>query len=295
MLFDRKKTDAEQSVRGIGLGLRYELAHELFDRRPIEVKWVEIHPENFIGRGGAFEAMLDVARTRYPIVTHGLTQCVGSPDPLDPDYLGKLRTLLRAHRARWHSEHLAWGNLGGVFAHDLLPMPFTRAAVRRCADTIRQLRDALEIDVAIENVSYYGHPGIADADELTFLLDVLDEADAKLLLDVNNVWVNSRNHGFDPRQFVSRIPPERVVQLHVAGHFVRTDGLIIDTHAEAVCEGVYDLLAHALAHVGDVPVLLERDGNYPPFEALLDELRRLEAIRVRALESRTTLVCEVRT
>jgi uncharacterized protein (UPF0276 family) len=135
---------------GVGLGLRHELSRELFETRPREVAWVEIHPENFIGRGGTFAAMLEEARARYDVVTHGLTQCVGSPDPLDLDYVARLRALLRDNRARWHSEHLAWSNLGGRFSHDLLPMPFTRASVRRAAETIRELRDRLGLDVAIE-------------------------------------------------------------------------------------------------------------------------------------------------
>ena len=271
---------------GVGLGLRHELSRELFETRPREVAWVEIHPENFIGRGGTFAAMLEEARARYDVVTHGLTQCVGSPDPLDLDYVARLKSLLRDNRARWHSEHLAWSNLGGRFSHDLLPMPFTRASVRRAAETIRELRDRLELDVAIENASYYGHPGAPEMSEIEFLEEVLEAADCKILLDVNNVWVNAQNHGFDPAAFISRVPADRVVQLHVAGHFVRPDGLIIDTHAEPVCEGVYRLLDHTLAHVGDVPTLLERDGNYPSLEVVLEELRRLEAIRARALEAR---------
>ncbi len=282
-------------MHGVGLGLRHELSRELFETRPAEVAWVEIHPENFIGRGGSFAAMLEEARARYPLVTHGLTQCVGSPDPLDATYLASLRALLRANGARWHSEHLAWGNLGGRFSHDLLPLPFTRAAVRRAAETIRELRDRLEVDVAVENTSYYGHPGAAEMNEIEFLTEVLEAADCKVLLDVNNVWVNAKNHGFDPRAYVSRVPRERVVQLHVAGHFVRNDGLIIDTHAEPVCEGVYALLEHTLAHAGDAPILLERDGNYPAFSALVDEAKRLEALRARVLdEARQSAVPEVR-
>lgn len=269
-------------MRGVGLGLRQELARELFDTRPSEVAWVEIHPENFLGRGGAFAAMLEEARGRYEVVTHGLTQCVGSPDPLDDGYLGDLRALLRAQGARWHSEHLAWGNLGGRFSHDLLPLPFTRAAIRRAIETVRALRDRLEVEIAVENTSYYGHPGTAEMEEIDFLLEVVEGADCKVLLDVNNVWVNAQNHGFDPRAFISRLPRERIVQLHVAGHLVRKDGLRIDTHAEPVCESVFGLLEHTLLHAGDVPTLLERDGNYPAFEVVREELRRLEAIRARA-------------
>ncbi|MBX7191159.1 MAG: DUF692 domain-containing protein [Sandaracinaceae bacterium] len=281
--------------KGVGLGLRHELAKELFETRPREVAWVEIHPENYVGRGGTFAAMLEEARDRYDVVTHGLTQCVGSPDPLDLAYVARLKTLLRDNRATWHSEHLAWCNLGGRFSHDLLPMPFTRASVRRAAETIRELRDRLEIEIAIENASYYGHPGEPEMSEIEFLEEVLDAADCKILLDVNNVWVNAQNHRFDPAAFLSRVPAERVVQLHVAGHFIRPDGLIIDTHAEPVCDGVYDMLDHTLHHVGDVPILLERDGNYPALAVVLDELRRLEAVRARVLEQRRlTPALEVR-
>lgn len=269
-------------MRGVGLGLRHELSRELFEKRPPEVAWVEIHPENFIGRGGTFAAMLEEARDRYAIVTHGLTQCVGTPDPFDAGYLASLRQLLAAQRAGWHSEHLAWGNLGGRFSHDLLPMPFTRASVRRAIESIRELRDRLEVEIAVENASYYGHPGEPEMGEIEFVLEVLEGADCKILLDVNNVWVNAQNHGFDPRAYVSRVPAARVVQLHVAGHFVRPDGLIIDTHAEPVCDGVYALLDHTLAHVGaEIPILLERDGNFPGLEVVLGELRRLEAIRAQ--------------
>lgn len=282
---ERLRRIGRMPVRGVGLGLRHELSRALFDARPDDVKWLEIHPENYLGRGGHFASILDEARASYGIVTHGLTQCVGSPDPLDRPYLASLRAMLTTQGAAWHSEHLAWGNLGGRFTHDLLPLPFTRAAVRRAADVTRAISDALGLPVALENASYYGHPGDPEMDERAFLLEVLDASDACLLLDVNNVWVNAQNHGFDPHAFVRALPPERVVQVHVAGHFVRPDGLIIDTHAEPVCEGVYALLDTAIRHVGDVPILLERDGNYPELPRLLEELRRLDAIRERALAS----------
>jgi hypothetical protein len=162
--------------------------------------------------------------------------------------------------------------------HDLLPLPFTREAVDVAVARIREARDRLELPVALENISYYANAGPAEMPEPDFLLEVLERSDAKLLLDVNNVFVNSRNHGFDPRAYLDRMPVERVVQIHIAGHFTRDDGLIIDTHGEAIREEVYALLEHTLRRTGPVPVLLERDQNFPDFDELLAEVKRLDAI-----------------
>jgi uncharacterized protein len=270
-------------AEGVGIGLRWELAEELFREPPEIVRWLEIHPENYIGRAGFFEAHLEQARSIRPVVTHGLTLCLGSPDPFEREYVGQLKGLLRTLGSRWHSEHLCWGGVEGAYLHDLLPLPQTTAAAKMAAARIHELRDALEVDVALENVSTYGHPGARQLDEIDFVLDVLDRSGAKMLLDVNNVWVNANNHGIDARAYIDRIPRDRVVQIHVAGHFVRPDGLIIDTHAEPVTDGVKDLLAHALTRLGPVPVLLERDGNYPPFADLMTEVRSLSDIYDRSV------------
>jgi uncharacterized protein (UPF0276 family) len=267
---------------GVGIGLRWELAEDLFRELPERVRWLEIHPENYIGRAGFFEAHLEQARATHPIVTHGLTLCLGSPEPFEPAYVARLKALVRTLGSRWHSEHLCWGGVDGAFLHDLLPLPQTTASAKMAAARIRELRDAIEVDVALENVSTYGHPGPRQLDEIDFVLDVLDRSGAKMLLDVNNVWVNANNHGIDPKTYIDRIPKDRVVQIHVAGHFVRPDGLIIDTHAEPVRDEVKDLLAHALTRLGGVPVLLERDGNYPPFGELMAEVASLSEIYDRS-------------
>ena len=271
-------------VEGVGLGLRHDLARELLERRPDEGRWLEIHPENYVARGGRFELNLEEARARWPIVTHGLTCGVGTARPFDPRYTRALRALLEAVGAPFHSEHLCFGGVDDTFLHDLLPLPFNREAVRTAAARARELRDAIERPLAIENISYYADPldpgGWTEPD---FLLEVLDAADAALLLDVNNVYVNSLNHGFDPRAYIDRIPRERVVQIHVAGHFTGKDGVIIDTHGEPVCEGVYDLLGYTIARLGPVPVLLERDQNVPPLDELLAEVRRLSTIYERGV------------
>lgn len=265
-------------VHGVGLGLRWELAEDLFRERPASVRWLEIHPENYIERAGAFQAQLEEARTRWPIVTHGLTLCLGSPEPFERSYVAKLKALLRSLGATWHSEHLCWGGVDGAFLHDLLPLPQTTAAATMAAARIRELRDALEVDIALENVSAYAHPGARELDEIDFVVEVLERADAKMLLDVNNVFVNQSNHGIDANTYIDRVPASRVVQIHVAGHLVRPDGLVIDTHAEPVRAEVHALLERTLRRMPDVPVLLERDGNYPPFAELVREVEALARV-----------------
>ncbi len=269
---------SDAAVKGVGLGLRWELAEDLFRDAPSSVRWLEIHPENYIGRAGFYEAQLEEARARYPIVTHGLTLCLGTPDAPDRDYVRELRALVRSLGARWHSEHLCWGGTEGAFLHDLLPLPQTIEAATRAARRLDELRDALEVEVALENVSTYAHPGPRAMSEIDFVLEVLDRSQGKMLLDVNNVWVNQNNHGIDARAYIDRIPADRVVQIHVAGHLVRPDGLIIDTHAEPVASSVRELLAYTMRRMPDVPVLLERDGNYPPFAELVAEVEALAAI-----------------
>jgi uncharacterized protein (UPF0276 family) len=269
-------------VEGIGIGLRKAMAEATLACQAPEVGWLEVHPENYVGRGGHFRSNLERALERFPIATHGLTMGFGAPEPTEPAYMRALRDFLHAINAPWHSEHLCFSGAGGAMLHDLLPLPFTREAVHTAVSRIREARDGLEIEIAIENISYYAELGSAEMTEQQFLLEVLERADCKLLLDVNNVFVNSQNHGFDPHAYLSAIPKERVVQIHVAGHLTRDDGLILDTHGEAVRDEVYDLLEHALRHTGPVPVLLERDQNFPGLEQILAEVRRLSEIHQRA-------------
>ncbi len=264
-------------VEGVGLGLRMPFARELLQRRPPEVRWLEIHPENYMRRGGRYPAVLREAMAHYPIVTHGLTMSFGALQPHEPEFLSALHAFLQDVHTPWHSDHLCFGAVEGTSLHDLLPLPITEEAAALCAQRLVECRDALDLPLAIENVSYYapcGDPAL----EADLCVEVLERADARMLLDVNNVIVNSRNHGFDPFAFVDRIPPERVVQIHVAGHLVRDDRLRIDTHGEPVPTEVHDLLAHALRRMGPKPVLLERDNNVPPLDELLAEVRVLTRI-----------------
>jgi uncharacterized protein (UPF0276 family) len=249
-----------------------------------EIAWLEIHPENYLERGGRFRHMLEQARERWPLVTHGLTLGFGAAEPAEDAYMKPLRAFLHRIGVPWHSEHLCFSGADGVMLHDLFPLPFTREAVLASVQRIREARDRLELPIAIENISYYALAGSPEMSELDFLIEVLERADAKLLLDVNNVFVNSRNHAFDPRAYIDRLPLQRVVQIHVAGHHVREDALIIDTHGEAVRDEVYALLDHTLRRLGrEVPVLLERDHNFPPFADIVAEVRRLHAIYQEAL------------
>lgn len=270
------------SVQGIGIGLRQTIADALFASDLPELKFLELHPENYVARGGRFFSMLERAEARWPLLTHGLTLGFGAVEPAEPGYVRQLKALLDRVHAPWHSEHLCFSSADGVMLHDLLPLPFRRESVNTAVARICELRDSLERPIAIENVSYYAHPGVQEMDEADFLLEVLDKSNAKLLLDVNNVFVNSKNHRFDARRFLDRMPSERVLQVHVAGHSVRPDGLIIDTHGEAVRDEVYALLEYALERIGPVPVLLERDQGFPAFAELAAEVRRLHEIYTRA-------------
>lgn len=265
-------------AHGIGLGLRYDLATELLERRPKNVSWVEVHPENYIDRGGRYAEILDLAREDWPVITHGLSTCFGALEPFDAGYLRDLRVLLKDLEVPWHSEHLCIGAANTHFFHDLLPLPFTDEAVETSARRVSEMRDALDMPIAVENVSYYAPQAADGLDEADFVVEVLDRADAKLLLDVNNIYVNARNFGFDPKAYIDKIPIDRVVQIHVAGHFLRDDGLRIDTHGEPVPDDVYELLDYALRRLGPMPVLLERDNNVPPLDELLAEIDHLWAI-----------------
>ena len=274
-------------VEGVGVGFRIEMADALIEREPPEIDWLELHPENYMQRGGGFTYSLARARERWPFATHGLTMCFGNTAPFERSYLDPLRAFLRDLETPWHSDHLCFGAADGRMAHDLLPLPFTEEAVANCVQRFTEARDALDITLAFENVSYYApqsEDGLVEAD---FVREVLERADGRMLFDVNNLYVNSQNFGFDPLAYIDRIPLERVVQIHVAGHLIEDEHLRIDTHGEPIGDGVYVLLERVLERTGPVPVLLERDNNIPPLDVLLDEVRRLRAIYDRATPKAT--------
>jgi uncharacterized protein (UPF0276 family) len=265
-------------VRGVGLGLRLALAENIIERPPPELAFIEVAPENYMRRGGLYPASLSACAARWPIVTHGLTMSLGGTDPLLPDYLATLATFTRAVQTPWHSDHLCFTVSAGRMTHELLPLPFTAEAAEHVAVRVMRAQDALGVPMAVENISYYAHPGAPEMDEADFATAVVTRAGCGLLLDVNNVYVNAQNHGFDARAMIAKMPLGRVVQMHVAGHDTSDPALILDTHAAAVRDEVYDLLAFALRKTGHVPVLLERDDNFPPWEELCAEIQKIDAI-----------------
>jgi uncharacterized protein (UPF0276 family) len=247
------------------------------------VEFMEVAPENWIGVGGAPARQLRRFTERYPFVAHGLSLSVGGPSPLDRELITRIKTFLDAHRVRCYSEHLSYTNDGGHL-YDLMPIPFTADAVRHVAGRIRRVQDLLDRRIAMENASYYAAPA-AELSELEFINAVLDEADCDLLLDVNNVYVNSVNHGYDAEAFMRGLPPERIAYVHVAGHHREADDLLIDTHGAAVSDPVWLLLQRTYADFGVIPTLLERDANLPPIGELLDELHTIAALQRERLDT----------
>lgn len=269
-------------VKGVGLGLRVPLADDLLGSAPTELAWLEVAPENFMRRGGRYPAVLARALARWPVVPHGLALSLGGTAPLDRGYLAALRRFLRDIGAPWHSDHLSFGVIGQTMLHELLPLPFTREAAAHVAARVRHAQDVLGVPFAVENVTAYARPAGAEMDEADFIGEIVRDAGCLLLLDVNNVYVNSKNFGFDPRALIQRLPLDRVVQIHVAGHDATDPELLVDTHAEPVCDGVFSLLEWTLERTGRVPVLLERDDKFPAWDDLCGEVRTLHAILERA-------------
>jgi uncharacterized protein (UPF0276 family) len=267
-------------VQGVGLGLRHEFAEALVDRF-CRIDWLEITPENWMQFGGRRRRVLDACAERWPIVPHSVSLSVGGGDPLDDVFLDSLSTLCRQVGAPYASDHLCYSTLGGAYTHDLLPLPFTEEALEHTVRRMVAATQRLELPLILENVSTYAVMPGASMDEVSFLCGVLEATSCGLLLDVNNVFVNSQNHGFDPYAFLDRIPYDRVVQIHIAGHARRED-VLIDNHVGPVPDAVLALYRHALSRAGRmVPTLLEWDTDIPPLDRLLDELDR---IRLQARE-----------
>ncbi|MEZ4301023.1 MAG: DUF692 domain-containing protein [Polyangiaceae bacterium] len=261
---------------GVGVGLRWDFLDDLVLRiregRAPEVPFFEVTPENHMRRGGALIDALDTVASRYPMVSHGLAMSVGSLDPLDSAFVGQIARFLDRYELPFHSDHLCFSGICGRKVPDLLPLPLSRAAARHAARRVREVRDRLGRPFAIENISYYLTPGAPEMPETEFLTRVLEESDAGLLLDVNNVFVNSQNFGFDPWAFIEALPLDRVIEIHIAGHeHVPERGILIDTHGAGVIDPVHHLLRKTIARTGPVPVVLERDNHVPPLDDLLRE------------------------
>ncbi|WP_243716199.1 DUF692 domain-containing protein [Actinomadura darangshiensis] len=266
--------DAGGRGLGLGLGLRAQhLPHVLGEWPP--VGWFEIISENFMDSGGYPRHALDRIADRYPIVMHGVSMSIGSTDPLDMDYLHRLRGLADGVGARWVSDHVCWTGVAGVSTHELLPVPFTEDTLRHMARRVGVVQDVLERPLVLENPSTYAAFANSTMTEWEFLARLCEESGCRLLLDVNNVYVSAVNHGFDPEEYVRALPHDRVRQIHLAGH---TDlgTHLIDTHDRPVSAPVWDLYRLAVDLAGPTPTLLEWDEHIPPFPELLAELRKAE-------------------
>jgi hypothetical protein len=265
-------------LAGAGLGFRRELIPALKSRVPDAIDFFELAPENWIELGGAYGRELRGFTERYPFVCHGLSLSLGGPAPLDDMLLRKTRQFMDAHGIPLYTEHLSYCSDDGHL-YDLLPIPFTEDAVKHVAARIRRAQDILERRIAIENASYYVAAPIAEMDELAFLRAVLSEADCDLHLDVNNVYVNSVNHRYDPLEFIRALPSERIVYLHMAGHYTEADDLLVDTHGADVIDPVWALLDETYRIHGVAPTLLERDFNIPPLDVLVREVEHIARIQ----------------
>ncbi|MCL7421742.1 MAG: DUF692 domain-containing protein [Methylobacter sp.] len=272
-------------LAGSGLGLRRALLPALQAGVPGNIDFFEVSPENWVGVGGQLGKQFRSLTERHRFVAHGLALSLGGPAPLDTAFLSELKQFLDHHDFALYTEHLSFCSDEGHL-YDLYPIPFTEQAVRHVAERIRQTQDRLERRIALENASYYLQPPQAEMDELAFINAVLTEADCHLHLDVNNIYVNSVNHGYDPVTFLRSLPGERIVYGHVAGHDREPSGLIIDTHGQNTIEPVWDLLAEAYRCFGVFPTLVERDSNIPPLAELLTEVERIHALQKHYLYCR---------
>jgi len=267
-------TNETTRLTGAGIGLRRAMMRELLDGVPDEIDFFELAPENWIGLGGRLGRQLKTMSEQRPIVCHGLSLSIGGPAPLDEDLVVNIRDFIDNHNVELYSEHLSYTNDGGQL-YDLLPMPFTEEAVTWTANRVKRVQDIIGQRMALENVSYYLAPK-TDIPEVDFVKAVIEEADCDLLLDVNNVYVNSVNHDYEPMDYIRQLPAERIRYLHIAGHYVEEDGLIVDTHAADVVDPVWQLLSDTYALIGTRPTLLERDFNIPSVSSLLHEVQMIK-------------------
>ncbi|MCX4029955.1 DUF692 domain-containing protein [Endozoicomonas sp. SM1973] len=275
-----------QHFLGFGLGLRTDHFQEVIDTQPA-VDWFEIISENFMVAGGKPTYYLHKIREQYPMVMHGVSLSIGSTDPLNLDYLKKLKVLINEVKPAWVSDHLCWTGVNHVNSHDLLPLPYTQAAIDHVASRIQQVQEFLGRQILIENVSSYLSYQDSEMPEWVFYQEVAKQADCYMLLDINNIYVSARNHGFSATDYLNYIDPQHVRQFHLAGHTDYGD-YVIDTHDHAICDPVWSLYQAALHRFGAVSTMIERDDHIPPLTELLDELAIAKRIANGALNLGTT-------
>jgi uncharacterized protein len=260
-----------------GIGFRKDFSEELLTSEELRPSFIELAPENWIGMGGFWKKQLDKAAERFPITCHGLSLSIGSPDELDVAFVKQVKKFLKQYNVKVYSEHLSYSKCDNAHLYDLLPIPFRKDAVKHIVERIRQVQDILEQPLILENVSYYT-PVAAEMKEHEFISAIINESGCGMLLDVNNVYVNAFNHKYDPKEFLSKLPLDKVAYIHMAGHEQVSDSLIIDTHGQPVIDPVFELFEHAIGLIKPVPVLLERDFNIPELSELQQELERMDSI-----------------
>lgn len=277
-----------KNLTGAGLGLKRSFLADVLQQAPDVVGFYEVAPENWMTIGGKYGQGFKTLSERFPLVTHGLSLSIGSTDPLDEDFLRNLKCFITEYNISLYSEHLSYCSHGGHL-YDLMPIPFTEEAVKHAASRIRKVQEILEQRIAIENVSYYAAPG-QEMSEIEFFNAVVAEADCLILLDINNIYVNSVNHCYDAETFLRAIPSERIAYGHMAGHFVQAPDFLVDTHGAPVINPVWDLLAKAYQHHGVFPTLLERDFNIPPLSELVAEVATIANLQQQAFVSQSKQV-----
>lgn len=261
---------------GFGLGLRADHYETILSQSP-SVDWFEILTENYLVPGGNPIYYLDQICERYPVVMHGVSLSIGSTDPLDLTYLKQVKELIERVKPAWISDHLCWTGVNGLNMHDLLPLPYTEDVIQHLVSHIRQVQEYLGRQILIENVSSYLTYRHSEMFEWEFLSEVAERADCLILLDINNIYVSSVNHQFDPMTYLTNIPHHRVYQIHLAGHSNQGD-YIIDTHDAPIIQPVWDLFAESVRYIGPVSTMIERDDNIPELTVLIDELNMARAI-----------------
>ncbi|MBT3647157.1 MAG: DUF692 domain-containing protein [Flavobacteriales bacterium] len=267
---------------GVGIGFRKDFGSAFFDQSVIKPDFVELAPENWIDVGGYWKKQLDKVAEQYPILLHGLSLSIGSPDPIDWKFLGKIKSFIEEWNVPIYSEHLSYSKCDNAHLYDLLPIPFREDAVKHISQRIKEVQDFLGHKLVIEIVSYYT-PVAAEMTEVQFINAIQSESDCELLFDINNIYVNGFNHGYNPKEFIEQLDLSRVRYIHMAGHEKISDDLIIDTHGQPIIDPVYDLFEFAIGKLDhQVPILLERDFNIPEMGELQTELERLKSISKRA-------------
>jgi uncharacterized protein (UPF0276 family) len=267
----------QNRVHGAGLGLRRAFLSEIVEQPPAEIDFYEIAPENWMTIGGKLGKQFRAMTERFDFIAHGLSLSIGSSDSLDEAFVREVKNFIATHQIKFYSEHLSYCSHQGHL-YDLMPIPFTSEAVTHVAQRIKRVQDILEQKIAIENVSYYAAPG-QEMSEIDFFNAVIHEADCDVLIDINNIYVNSVNHGYDALAFLKAIPAQRMSYAHIAGHYVEADDFLVDTHGATVIDPVWNLLAKAYELYGVFPTLLERDFNIPSLATLVDEVNTIKTIQ----------------